>query len=98
MSERYIEINGSPTTITCDFEGLDDTYAVNRLIHDFLRYQGDIGANLVPVETDTSTYPSAEYSEIVIRIKNTNYEPDESEDDEFVGQAARVSEHYQGEY
>ena len=98
MNERYIEINGRPTSITCDFEGLDDIDAVNRLIHDFLRYQGDIAANLVPVETDSSTYPSDEYSEIVIRIKNTNYEADEWEDEEFVGKAAQVGPDYQGEY
>ncbi len=79
MNERYIEINGHPTTIPCNFEGLDDVYAVNELIHAFLRYEGDIARNLVPVETDTSTYPPDEYSEIVIRIKNTNYEPEESE-------------------
>jgi hypothetical protein len=79
MNIRYIEINGRPAAIPCNFEGLDDVYAVNQLIHDFLRYRGDIASNLVPVETDSSTYPSDEYSEIVIRIKNANYQREESE-------------------
>ena len=95
MNERYIEINGNPTTMPLSAHATP--YEISEFIRDYLRYKGDFAFNLVPVEND-SIYPDGEYSEIRIVIKNTNEEPDESEDEESVGQAAQVSEHYLWDY
>ena len=95
MNERYIEINGNPTTMPLPVGATPQE--ITEFISDYLRYKGDFAFNLVPV-VDDSIYPDGEYSEIRIVIKNTNEEPDESEDEEFVGQAAQVSEHYLWDY
>ena len=81
--ERYIQINDHPTTIRCDFEGLENarSCSINDLILNYLRYEGGFAANLRPIE-DSDVYPDGEYSEIRIIIKNTNDEPEESEDEE----------------
>ena len=76
MNERYIEINGNPTTMPLSAHATP--YEISEFIRDYLRYKGDFAFNLVPVEND-SIYPDGEYSEIRIVIKNTNEEPDESE-------------------
>ena len=97
MNERYIEINGNPTTMPLPVGATPQE--ISEFIRDYLRYKGDFAFNLVPVEND-SIYPDGEYSEIRIVIKNTNEEPDESEDEEFVGQgpAVQESEYYLWDY
>jgi|TARA_R110002074_G_scaffold73238_6_gene168362 hypothetical protein len=79
MNERYIEINGNPTTMPLP---ADATWQdINDFIRDYLRYKGDFARNLVPVENDR-IYPDGEYSEIRIIIRNINEETEESEDEE----------------
>tara|TARA_R110002012_G_scaffold113759_1_gene259837 strand:- start:396 stop:641 length:246 start_codon:yes stop_codon:yes gene_type:complete len=79
MNERYIEINGNPTTMPLP---ADATWQdINDFIRDYLRYKGDFARNLVPVENDR-IYPDGEYSEIRIIIRNINEEAEESEDEE----------------
>ena len=79
MNERYIEINGNPTTMPLP---ADATWQdINDFIRDYLRYKGDFARNLVPVENDR-IYPDGEYSEIRIIIRNINEEPEESADEE----------------
>ncbi len=77
MNIRYIEINGSPAAIPCPANASPDQ--INDIILDYLRYRGHFAANLVPVEDCDWTYPEGEYSEITIRIKNVNYQREESE-------------------
>ena len=79
MNERYIEINGNPTTMPLP---ADATWQdINDFIRGYLRYKGDFARNLRPIE-DSDIYPDGEYSEIRIIIRNTNEEPEESEDEE----------------
>ena len=79
MNERYIEINGNPTTMPLP---ADATWQdINDFIRDYLRYKGDFAFNLVPIENDR-IYPDGEYSEIRIIIRNINEETEESEDEE----------------
>tara|TARA_R110001583_G_scaffold4902_1_gene27475 strand:- start:853 stop:1098 length:246 start_codon:yes stop_codon:yes gene_type:complete len=79
MNERYIEINGNPTTMPLP---ADATWQdINDFIRDYLRYKGDFARNLVPVENDR-IYPDGEYSEIRIIIRNINEETEESADEE----------------
>ena len=77
--ERYIQINDHPTTIRCNFEGLENvrSCSINDLILNYLRYEGGFAANLRPIE-GSDIYPDGEYSEIRIIIKNTNEEPEET--------------------
>jgi len=82
--ERYIQINDHPTTIRCDFEGLENarSCSINDFILNYLRYEGGFAANLRPIE-DSDVYPDGEYSEIRIIIRNTNEETEEPEDEEI---------------
>jgi len=84
MNERYIQINDHPTTIRCDFEGLENarSCSINDFILNYLRYEGGFAANLRPIE-DSDVYPDGEYSEIRIIIRNTNEETEEPEDEEI---------------
>ena len=79
MNERYIEINGNPTTMPLP---ADATWQdINDFISDYLRYKGNFAFNLVPIENDR-IYPDGEYSEIRIIIRNINEETEESADEE----------------
>ena len=60
MNERYIEINGNPTTMPLP---ADATWQdINDFIRDYLRYKGDFAGNLVPVENDRNTNEEPEES------------------------------------
>tara|TARA_R110000824_G_scaffold360925_1_gene548689 strand:- start:489 stop:770 length:282 start_codon:yes stop_codon:yes gene_type:complete len=91
QSKRYIDINGVADII--DFPQNPTTEDVNDWIRDYLRCQGNFSSLLRPVEGD-DIYTEGEYLEIRIIVGRKL----ETEDEEFIGQAAQVSEHYQGEY